>query len=267
MKINKRYIILSIFFAIIVFISLKHFIIGTSSATIDAVCPFGGLESVYTWIITGKFVPRIMISSVILLFALVITTIIFRKGFCGFVCPFGFVQEMMGIIGIKLGIEKKEFPKKIDINLRYLKYVILIIILIGTAYTGTLIFREYDPYVSFFHFGKGIIWDFDITEFSSHIISFLILIFVLIGSLFIERIWCRYLCPLGGALSFFSFFSPAKIKRNKTCNGCKVCDKVCPTKVDISNADSVKSYECISCMQCIRFCPNNSLEIVFGDKR
>lgn len=260
-----RYSVLSFFLILFTVFSLRHFILGGGvSASVDALCPFGGFETLFTFIATGGFVPRILISSLILGLGVLLTVLVFRRGFCGYVCPFGFVQELMG----KIRKKKVKVPEEVDKYGRFLKYLILLAILIGTTLTGVLVFRSFDPFMSFFHFGKGILWDYDATEFIGHLIPFIIMAVVLVGSIFIERFWCKYFCPLGAVMGIFNKLGLTKLKRNKkTCIDCKLCDKKCPVGLKISKINSMKSSECLNCNQCVNVCPKNSLSQNIGKKK
>ncbi len=260
-----RYLILASFLVLFSFFSVKHFVLGGgSAASVDALCPFGGFESFFTFITTGLLVPRIMASSMILALAIILVSIIFSRGFCGWICPFGTVQEFLG----KLSKRKVRIPEKTDSYLRYLKYLVLAVIIVGTAITGTLIFRGYDPFMTFFHFGKGLIWEYSPDELPVLLPGIIITAAVLAASVFIERFWCRYLCPLGAVTALFSRLRISKIKRDKkTCINCKACDKVCPSLLKPSTVEEVKSAECIGCTRCVNACPKNSLSINIGKKK
>jgi polyferredoxin len=69
---------------------------------VEAYCPFGGLESLYQFLTTGGFLRRIEPSAMVLFAALVLLTLIANRGFCGWICPFGSVQEWLGLLGKKL---------------------------------------------------------------------------------------------------------------------------------------------------------------------
>lgn len=275
MRINKKEIVrnvsLAFFFILVTVVAIRHFIYEgglAGTASIDAICPFGGLESLYTYFMTGNMVPRVMISSFIVLGALVATAVLFRKSFCGYICPFGTIQEYVGKLRKLVGVKEVKVPQKLDSYLRYLKYVVLAWIIFGSAYLGTLVFRNYDPFITFFHFGKGLFWGVEEADLTVPIIAFSITIAVLLASFFIERFWCKYLCPLGGSLTFLSWFSFFNIRRDSnTCTDCKACDKACPTNVVVSTADKVTSHECISCMKCVNACAYNSLEIVSAGEK
>ncbi len=259
-----RYSISIIFLVLFTLFSISHFILGgKESASVDALCPFGGFESLYTFVSSGNFVPRVMISSFVLAISITITSLLLKRGFCGWICPFGAINELLS----RLNKDQIKVPEKIDKKTRYLKYIILIIIIIGTALTGTLVFRGYDPFMTFFHFGKGILWDYNSGEFSEHIIPFIITLIVLASALFISRFWCKYFCPLGAITTIFSRFSPFKINRDKkTCIGCKQCDKVCQVNVKVSSSDNINNLECINCLDCVDICPKKSLSLRIFNK-
>lgn len=170
-------------------------------------------------------------------------TLLFGPVFCGWICPFGTVEEFIGKIGRK--IFKKRYnnfiPLKLDRLLRYLRYVILILVVVNTAISGKLLFSNFDPYFALFK-----IWSSEVTR-----LSLLALALTLIGSLFVERPWCKYLCPFGALLGIFNFFRIVKLKRNeKTCINCKICDRVCPMNIDISTSKVISDHQCISCLLC-----------------
>lgn len=258
-----RYTILILILLGFSFLAINHFRLGGGrSPSVDALCPFGGFESAYTYFTTGSLVPRIMLSSMILAAGVLLSVLLFKRGFCGWICPFGTIQELLG----KISKKKIEIPTRVDKYLRYLKYLVLIAIIVGTAFTGTLVFRNYDPFITFFHFGEGVIWG--TAESTGTYVVFSILIIILIASLLIERFWCRYLCPLGATIAPVSKLGLSSINRdNKTCIDCKLCDKTCPVKVKVSTVGKIKDIECIDCMECVRVCPKSSLSIKVAKKK
>lgn len=260
-----RNTILIIFLALFTIFSLRHFVLGgETAASVDALCPFGGFETLLTLITSGRFVPRVMASSLVLAFGLLMSIIFFRRGFCGWICPFGTVQELLG----KIRKNKINIPKKYDTKARYLKYGVLAFAMIGAGITGSLVFRNYDPFMTFFHFGKGIIWNYEAEEFASHITAFILTIGVLIFSVFISRFWCKYLCPLGAGMALLSKLGFTTIKNDtKKCTKCKSCNKACPVGITIHNKKEIKDSECINCAKCVNVCPEKSLSFnIFGNK-
>ncbi len=270
---NKYLIRLAVqifFLALIILVSLNQWrseqgllplLIGRPS--LHAVCPFGGVVTIYTYFTEGAFIQKIHQSSFTLMWLIFSLTLLFGPVFCGWVCPFGTVEEFIGKIGRK--IFKKRYnnfiPLKLDRLLRYLRYIILILVVVNTAISGKLLFANFDPYFALFN-----IWSSEVTR-----LSLLVLGLVLVGSLFVERPWCKYLCPLGALLGIFNLFRIVKLKRNeKTCINCKACDRVCPMNINVSTSKVVSDHQCISCFLCTDeiTCPvNNTLNFTVLEKK
>ncbi|MGL4607365.1 MAG: 4Fe-4S binding protein [Eubacteriaceae bacterium] len=228
-----------------------------SKINLHAICPFGGVETIYKFLTTGALIQKIHNSSVILMILSLLVALLFGAIFCGYICPFGTFQEWIGKLGKKLFPQKfnQLIPKKIDSILRYGRYIVLAIILYYTAIIGKLVFQDWDPYYALFNFFTGEV----------AITSFIILGIFIALSLIIERPWCKYFCPYGAILGLFNIFRIFQLKRNKaTCIDCKRCDKVCPMNLDISTKTVVRNHQCISCYQCTsdESCPKEAtLEI------
>jgi len=259
MKNKSRWIISIIFLILAPIIAVMHQIKGggpEGSPSVDALCPFGGLETLPTLFSSGEYIPKITPSAFILLIAVVILTFILGKAFCGYICPLGTIQSLMNKLARKLHIKQIKIPEKLDKPLRLVKYFVLFLVVFLTYKAGELIIRPYDPWAAFMHLTSG-------TEvFEEFLIGVIILIALLIASMFVERAFCRYLCPLGAALSITSRFRIFNIKRNpSSCINCKACTRNCPMGLDVLSSDSVSKSECISCGECISTCPvNNTLE-------
>ncbi|MDF3004061.1 MAG: hypothetical protein K0S22_533 [Oscillospiraceae bacterium] len=230
------------------------------NASLHAICPFGGVATLYEFITTGSFIQKIHNSSFILMILGVITALLFGTIFCGYLCPFGTFQEWIGKLGKKLFPKKynQMVPKKLDRVLRYLRYVVLIMVLYNTATTAKLVFQSVDPYYALFNFFT------DEVAVSAYIMLGLIIVL----SLFIERPWCKYLCPYGAFLSLFNPIRIFKLRRNKsTCVGCKKCDRDCPMNIEVSSKEVIGDLQCISCHTCTSAfaCPiKDTVSITFG---
>jgi len=245
--------------AIILFLAFTHQQYGIEQASpIHAYCPLGALEWALTYIFSGQFIQKLYRSNFILLGIFTVLTILFGRVFCGFFCPLGAISEWLRSLGRKLGIKKDiELPENVDKYLRYLKYVVLFVIIYFSFRETALVFDAYDPFSAFAHLGN---------EFEELIFAYSILAFVVITAFFSKGRWCRYLCPLGaffGLLKKLSFF---KLKRDSnTCISCGICKKSCPANLKIKTADVINDADCISCMECVNDCPKNSLDVyVFG---
>ena len=126
-----RTIIQVVFLVLIALIAVNHTleesgkaipVIG--SASLHAVCPFGGVVSIYQYAVDGTFVKKTHESSFILMIIVAALAVAFGPVFCGWICPFGTVQEFFGKIGKKLFKKKYNnfIPYKFDKWLRYLRY-------------------------------------------------------------------------------------------------------------------------------------------------
>ncbi|NTU99443.1 4Fe-4S binding protein [Candidatus Falkowbacteria bacterium] len=224
------------------------------TASIDAYCPFGALESLATKVISGGYLNRIWTSSFILMAITIFVTLLLGRVFCSYACPLGAIQEWLRALGKRIGIKKDfELPRKVDKYARYLKYFILVFIVYYSYKVGDLFFRNYDPYNALMHLGN---------EYEEKVAAYVILGTVVASSLFSKSWWCRYLCPMGAFLGMLKKISPIKIVRDdSTCVACGLCNKACPAGLNIKNAQSIKSAECISCLECTSGCPENSLSV------
>jgi polyferredoxin len=239
------------FFALIALISVNHTLVESgqgipllSSASLHALCPFGGVVTIYQYATAGTFVQKIHDSSFILMVIGFLLAILFGPVFCGWVCPFGSIQEWMGGIGRKL-FKKRRYnhfiPHKMDRYLRYLRYAVLAWVIYMTAVTGKLIFADYDPYFALFNF-----WTSEVAVF-----GLVILGLTLLGSLFVERPWCKYACPYGAVLGLSNFLRLFKIRRTaSTCKLDGACDINCPMNIKVSSMQVVRDPQCISCLEC-----------------
>src|SRR5574344_333525 len=197
-----------------------------------------------------------------LMFILVsLLTMVMGRFFCGWICIFGLYKDFIYMIGNKVFKIKYKVNKTLDICLKYAKYLVLILI-ISLVWTSIITLpSDIMP------------WDilmslFTITNIGTYIIGLIILLLVTIGSLFIERFFCRYLCPLGAIFSILSKLRIIKIgKERSVCGLCKACSLNCPMGIDLNNTDLVSSGECINCFRCVGICPKNNAKVVIDDKK
>jgi len=79
---------------------------------------------------------------------------------------------------------------------------------------------------------------------------------LVVGSVFVQNLWCRYLCPYGALMGFASMLSPVGIRREPDlCIDCGKCAKACPSALPVDRLITIKSAECIGCMECVAECP------------
>lgn len=253
------------FLLFMTWVGYRHQVLGggpEGAPAVDALCPFGGMESLYIFLTSGGWLRRVAPSALILLGAVFIMTIIAGRVFCGWICPLGTLGEFSSSIASKLNIRKRELPESLDRKLRYLKYLLLILIIYFTWKMGTLVWRDYDPWVAYMHLSAG--W----SEMIEKPVAFIVLfVTVIMASLFIERFWCRYLCPLGALLAPLQKLSLIKVRRSEEhCIHCHLCSKTCPVRLDPEAHEVTVSGECISCGRCVEKCPEEKA-LFFGTPR
>jgi polyferredoxin len=256
-----RHAVMAFFFLFLLHVAYDHQVKGggpRGTPSVEAYCPFGGLESLYQFLTTGGFIRRIEPSAMILFAALLLLTLIASRGFCGWICPFGSVQEWLGLLGRKIFRKRFNPTGWWDRGLRYLKYAILAAIIVLTWHLGTLVFRDYDPFLAFFHLGKGmdeLPW------------AYAALGVVLAGSLIIERFFCKYACPLGAVLGIIGKVGLTKVQRDPDgCKGCNICQKKCHAHVDFLSVTTIKDAECNHCLDCVVDCPKPNVLTVRGPR-
>lgn len=221
--------------------------------SIDGLCPFGGLETLYAWVAGGSLLKNIFPGNLVLLAAIIALGVVLGRFFCGWICALGTLQGVFGWLGRKLFRRRFDLPARLDGILRYLKYVVLALVLFFTWQTGSLVIRSLDPWAAWGHLGSG--WTELWGEFA---IGLLVLAATLVLSLFSDRVFCKYVCPLGAFNALLGHIPLFRIRREAvTCTSCRLCDRKCPMRVDVSTVQTVKQAECIGCLECVTVCPTN----------
>lgn len=177
---------------------------------------------------------------------LLVVTLIGGAYYCGYICPFGFLQDIMSEFGRKLGIKKYRMPKLLDKVLSLSRYIIFVLVIFsGSALVFQLL--GYDAKSNFTQLLTG--------NTISYIALGVLAIFSII-SLFFERAFCKYFCYTGAQYGLLSLTRVFTVKRSEdTCVDCKKCDKVCPMQIQVSIKEQVRSPQCINCFECIHVCP------------
>lgn len=239
------------FFALIALIAINHSLAESgrglswlTNASLHALCPFGGVVTIYNYATTGGFVQKIHESAFILMILGLLLALLFGPVFCGWVCPLGSLQEWFSGLGRKLFKRRRYnhfIPAQIDKPLRYLRYGVLAWVLYMTAVTGKLIFAEYDPYFAMFNFWTGEV----------ALAGLVVLGLTLFAGLFIERPWCKYACPYGAFLGLSNLVRLFKLRRvERTCKLDGACNNACPMNIPVSELEVIRDHQCISCLEC-----------------
>lgn len=200
------------------------------------------------------FVLGLIIKIQYVMTAIVFGGIILGPFFCGFICPFGFLQDLSSKLGKVLGIKGRQMPKKYQRILVFTRYIIFLLL----AIFGVQIIFEllsYDPRVNFLKL-------IDRQMISAG--SIIVIITFLILGIFFKRPFCNYFCYEGAKYGLMGSMRLFRINRDESkCINCKKCDKICSMNIEISTNKKVNSLQCINCYECVSSCPiENTLKVV-----
>lgn len=219
---------------------------------VEGFLPISSLMSLYLFVISGDIHP-VHPAGLFILLAAIIVSFVIGKSFCSWLCPFGWLSELLGDIGEKLFKRKIKIPNWLDYPLRSLKYLLLIFFVYSIFFLMTEASLR-----SFLDSPYNVVADIKMYYFFADIsqLALIIVAAIFFLSIPIRNFWCRYLCPYGALLGVTALLSPLKIKRNiESCIDCTKCAKVCPSFIKVDKINTVLSDECTSCLKCIDSCP------------
>lgn len=213
--------------------------------------PIAGMMNTKYWLLTGE-IPIIHPAAMFLFLAFLLSSLILRKAFCGWLCPVGTISEYLAAAGRRTFGRHFRLPRLLDIALRSLKYVLMALFLYAVLSMTVADLRAFlrSPY--------GLIADVKMLNFFRYlsITGAVVIGVLLIGSIFVRNLWCRYLCPYGALMGLAALASPLRIRRTaEACIDCGKCAKVCPANLPVDKLVQIRSAECLGCLECVAACP------------
>jgi NosR/NirI family nitrous oxide reductase transcriptional regulator len=165
----------------------------------------------------------------------VVSTVLWGRLYCGRLCAFGALTQLMdAVVPAKLRVE---VPAKLERRAAWIKYGLLAgVVVYFLATKDILVYQIVEPFWMFARVGTTAMW--------------VGLGLLLIATVFVRNLYCRFLCPVGALLGVISNLTVFKIKRWSECKTCKICEKTCEWGA-IRGPKIVKS-ECVRCDDCER---------------
>ena len=219
-------------------------------------CPIGALQAVIGGV---KYSVSYYVTGILILFGT-----LFGRFICGWLCPFGFVQDLL----YRIKSKKITVPVKVDRPMRYLKYGVLVILVLLLPAVLTSQFGVAPPYYCKFLCPSGTLFggiplmltNPELRQLAGLLFNWklLLLITILVMSIFIARPFCKYLCPLGAFYALFNKVSLIQQTVDRTkCTNCHKCERVCPMQVKPQQTPN--HSECIRCGLCKDACPQGAI--------
>ncbi len=213
--------------------------------------PIAALMNLKAALLTGRL-PELHPAGMFLLIAFLAISFLFRKAFCGWLCPVGTVSEYLWRVGRRLFKRNFRLPRWADLTLRPLKYILLA--LFAYAVAGMTV----DAIQAFLEGPYGIIDDVKMLNFFRYlgVTGAIVLSMLIVASVLVQNFWCRFLCPYGALMGVASVFSPVRIRRQPdACIDCAKCAHACPAALPVDRLVSIRSAECTACLECVAACP------------
>lgn len=218
--------------------------------SVAGILPVGHFTSFFAWLKGGGW-DTLLPAGLVIILAAITVSLLFKRGFCGWICPVGSMWEIAGALGRKLlGGRNMRLPRWLDIAGRALRYVI------GAAFFGFLAMVSLSEAVGFRQLPYMWVADIKIIEGFLNPLYLVVLALGFVVSMLLGAVWCRYVCPVGALYSLFGMASPCAVTRDaESCIECSRCSRACHAFIDVQRAGTVRSAECDGCMDCVKACP------------
>ncbi|MBQ9544819.1 MAG: FMN-binding protein [Clostridia bacterium] len=218
-------------------------------------------KDVFSSVFNGSFTFEGQLSNLVRIAALLLITLVWGRFFCGFICSFGFLQDVIRLGGKHLPFQPR-ISEKTEKYLKKIKFAVLVFVIVGVWALSLPQDSVWSPWTVFGSFGVFAPLPAKETLLS---IGGALLLLSMMGSSLIERFFCRYFCPLGAIFSIVSHFRLFGVKKKTSeCSSCRLCTTKCAASLPLYKFDKVTSGECINCLKCVSVCPKENAVIETG---
>ncbi|HAD19339.1 MAG TPA: FMN-binding protein [Lachnospiraceae bacterium] len=219
---------------------------------------FSALRDVWQAVLQGNITVSGLSSQLVVLAAVFPVTVIWGRFFCGYLCSFGAMGDLMAWISSKIRRKPLQIPPKADRALKFVKYGVLAFLVIAVWTLGLSMDASVSPWNVF-----GVLvtlWKGGSVR-SLASVGMLLLVLIFVGSLLVDRFFCRYLCPLGAVFALVSRIRLFRIfkKQPEACGSCRMCTIHCSMGISLNQTERVKDSECIECFHCVDVCPRSNM--------
>jgi len=224
----------------------------TRPPAVEAFLPIGSMLALRHFLHTGLIDP-VHPAGLAIFLGICLMSALLARSFCSHLCPIGLLSELLGRLGLKRLGRNLRPPKWVDIPLRSLKYFLL-----GFFVWAIWIAMNPQAVAAFIESPYARIVDAKMWLFFAEPsrLTIAVIGILLVGSVFVRDLWCRYLCPYGALVGVLGLVAPLKVTRDPgTCTDCQGCTRACPSHLPVHAMQRVTSIECTGCQDCVMACP------------
>jgi ferredoxin len=234
------------------------------------------------WMPKIQLLEALLASSVLIVVAITILTLIFGRMYCSVICPLGIMMDIFGWLGKKAKKNRYTFSKEV----KWLRYPMLVVFLVAHLAGLAVVVQLLAPYSTFgliatnllqpiYQTGNNVLAYFAeqmdsyafyhsevwLRSVASLVIAIVMLIVIAVLAWRNGRTWCNTICPVGTLLSLISRFSLLKIHFDtEKCRNCSFCSKNCKAACIDYKTHTVDASRCVVCGNCIESCKFGALK-------
>jgi polyferredoxin len=254
---QAAFLLLNVWIGVQFYVFVRYYETGGASAWaerppgVEGWLPIAALMNLKALLAGGRM-PALHPAGMFLLVAFLAISLLFRKAFCGWLCPVGTLSEALWRIGRRIFRRNFRLPRRADLALRSPKYILLALFgyAVASMPVGAIEAFLGGPY--------GAISDVKMLNFFRYLglTGAVVLGLLAAASLVVQNFWCRYLCPYGALMGLVSLASPMRIRREPgACIDCAKCAQACPAALPVDRLATIRSAECTACLECVAICP------------